>query len=98
MLLDQGHSMPIDEARRRIRDGSLFDWLEEQYRRHPYYLDLSPYDAGERRTILKVFEALVDIDVDRNTGVVYNGLALCVACCIEVMQHPDTYSDYRFDE
>ena len=99
MLLDQGHTMPIEEARSHIRDGSLLDRLEEQYGKPPYYLDLSPYDAGERRTILKVFEAMADnIDEDRKLGVVHNGLALCLAYCIEVMQQPDTFGDYRFDE
>jgi hypothetical protein len=99
MLLDQGHSLPIDEAKLRIRDGSLFDWLEELYRGDPYFLDLSLYDAGERRTILKVFESMADnIEEDRKLGVVHNGLALCLAYCIEVMQSPDTFDDYRFDE
>jgi hypothetical protein len=98
-LLDQGISMPIEEAHRRIGDGSLLDWLGEQYGGEPHYLDLSLYDAGERRTILKVFEEMSNtIDAKRKLGVVHNGIALCLAYCIEVMQHPDTYADYRFDE
>jgi hypothetical protein len=58
-----------------------------------------PLVGGERRTILKVFESLSDnIDADRKLGVVHNGLALCLAYCIEVMQRPDVYADYRSDE
>jgi hypothetical protein len=91
--------MPIGEARSRIQDGSLLDHLGEQYGREPYYLDLSPYDAGERRTILKVFEAMSDnIDEDRKLGVQHNGLAMCLAYCIEAIQSPETYGDHRFDE
>jgi hypothetical protein len=92
LLLDKGCSMPVDETLQRIRDGSLFYRLEEQYRGEPYELDLSSYDAGERRTILKVFDVM---DVG---GVEHNGLALCLVYCIEVMRNPDGFGDDRFYE
>lgn len=91
--------MPVDEVRRWISDGSMFDMLEKRYRDDPHNLDLSPYDPGERRTVLKVFEAMSgDLDQARGMGIQHNGLAMCLAYCIENMQHPDTYWDYRFDE
>jgi len=39
-----------------------------------------------------------NIDEDRKLGVQHNGLALCLAYCIELMQHPEAYGDARFDE
>jgi hypothetical protein len=91
-LLDQGCSATIDETHERIQDGSLLDWLEERFPFADYTFDLSPFDAGDRRSILKVFEAM-EIGIVEN-----NGIARCLCYCIEVMQHPGTYGDYRFDE
>jgi hypothetical protein len=88
-LLDQGESMTVEEARTRIHDGSLFDRLEE------LRADVSPYDASERRAILSVFEDLSD---NADFAETRNGIALCLAFCIEVMQHPKAYADVRFSE
>jgi hypothetical protein len=76
-LLDRGQSMPIDEAHDRIEDGSLLEWLEEHYRGDPCRFNVSTYDAGERRTILKVFQSLSGNSDPGNFGVAHNGLALC---------------------
>jgi hypothetical protein len=89
MLLDEGQSMPVEEARRRIHDGSLFGRLEE------LRADVSLYDAGERRAVLSVFEDLSD---NADFAETRNGIALCLAFCIEVMQHPKAYDDVRFSE
>lgn len=98
-LLDAGVSIPIDETHNRIDDGTLLDWLEDQYKPDPYYFDLSLYGADERGLILKVFAELSNtVDASRKLGVRNNGIALCAAYCIEVMQHPDTYPDERFAE
>jgi hypothetical protein len=98
-LLDQGQSIPIDEAHDRIHDGSLIDWLADRYGGEPHYFDVSLYDAEERELILKVFESMSDaIDAKGKLGVAHNGIALCLAYCIEVMQHADVYEDDRFKE
>jgi hypothetical protein len=89
MLLDQGRSMPVEEARSRIRDGSLFDRLQE------LRADVTPYDASERRAVLSVFEDLAD---NADFAETRNGIALCLAFCIEVMQHPKAYGHVRFSE
>jgi hypothetical protein len=97
-LLDQGQSIAMDEAHRRIHDGSLIDWLAERFGGEPHYFDVSLYDAAERGLILKAFEAMSDgIDATRKLAVSHNGIALCLAYCIEVMQHPHDYEDDRFE-
>ena len=97
LLLDQGRVAPIDEVRRHIADGTLFDWLETQYTWAEHGMDLSLYDVDERRSILKVFQAASQIPADRKLGIEHNGLALCLAYCIQVMQDPGTYGDRRFN-
>ncbi len=93
-LLDQGLSMSIEDAKSRIRDGSLLDWLEEQYGRDPYYLDLSLYEADERQTICAAFEQLADnVDEKRKLAVSHNGIALCVAYCLQVVQSPEGFAE-----
>ncbi len=91
-LLDKGCSVSSNETFDRIRDGSLFDWLGELYPFDSYAFDLSGLDAGERRTILKVFEM--------TDGVIaaQNGLAVLLSYCLVVLQNPGTYADDRFDE
>jgi hypothetical protein len=97
-LLDRGQSMSIDDVQNSISDCSLFDRLAERYRGDPCRFDVGLYDAGERRTILTVFGSLSDNSDPGELGIVHNGLALCLAYCIEVMQSPETFDDYRFDE
>jgi hypothetical protein len=98
--IDEGQSITVDDAYAAIRDGSLFDLLRE------HDVDVSPYldheteplpgvRAGERRTMLKVLEA---VSGESRYGVENNGLALILACCIEVLQQPDAFGDERFDE
>jgi hypothetical protein len=88
-LLDQGVSISIEDAKSRIRDGSLLDWLEEQYGGEPYYFDVSLYDGDERQKICASFEQLADnVDEGRKLAVRHNGIALGVAYCLEILQHP----------
>jgi hypothetical protein len=89
MLLDQGETLPIEEVQEKIEDRSLFEWLESRYGKEPHYLDLSPYEAQEQRTILAAFQDLAGVNADRKFGVTRNGLSLCLAFCIEILQHPD---------
>jgi hypothetical protein len=91
-LLDRGLSIHVEETHKRIADGTLFDWLEERFRPEPNYLDLSLYEGPERQGMLEIFGSLSNaVDAKRKMGVERNGLALLVAYCIEVMQHPDAY-------
>lgn len=89
VLLDQGQSMTVDETKSSIRDGSLFERLREQ---HPGF-DVSTYEPTELETILNVFGSLADeVDEDRKLGISHNGLALCLAYCIEVLRSPMSYA------
>jgi hypothetical protein len=94
-LVDQGHSMPIDEVKRRIEDRSLFDRLEELYAGDPGF-DLSRYEPAELRAILSVFGSMANAIDDGKLGIARNGLGLCLGYCIEVMQSPEGHVD--FDE
>jgi hypothetical protein len=87
-LLDQGLSMTSEETRGRIEDRSLFDYLESQYSGEPHWLDLSIYKTEQRDAILATFEA-----INGELGVWQNGLALCAAYCVEVLQSPDSYRE-----
>lgn len=91
LLLDQGETLPIEDVQEKIEDGSLFDWLEERYGKEPHFLDLSPYEDQERGTILAAFQELLGVNADRKFGVTRNGISLCLAFCIEVLQHPDDF-------
>jgi hypothetical protein len=86
-LIDQGHSIPIDETKSRIHDHSLFDLLRERY---PGF-DVSLYKPEELRTILSVFGSIESAKL----GITHNGLGLCLAYCIEVMQSPDAYAGFE---
>jgi hypothetical protein len=93
-LLDQGLSMSIEDAKSRIHDGSLMDWLDGQYGREPHYLDFSLYEVDERQKICAAFEQLANgVDEGRKLAVAHNGIALCVAYCLEILQHPDGYAE-----
>ena len=85
-VLDQGHSMSIDEVNTRVDDGSLLDWLAHD-------LDLSLYDAGERRTICTEFEQLANAYSSSDCGISHNGLALVLSYYIEIMQNPEPFAD-----
>lgn len=92
MLLDQGETLPIEEVQAKIEDGSLFGWLEDRYGKEPHFLDLSLYDVKERGTILASFQELLGVNADRKFGVTRNGISLCLAYCIEILQHPDDFA------
>lgn len=86
-LLDLGVSMPVEELRARIGDGTLLSHLEAEYRPEPYFLDLSLYDDAERHEVLRWFSDLADgVDEDRKFGVSRNGIAVCLAYCVEAVQ------------
>lgn len=93
MLLDQGEKISLEETRERISDGSLLDWLDDRYGKEPHYLDLSLYGTAERQTILESFQGLSNnVDADRKLGVSHNGISLCLAYCIEILQHPEVFA------
>jgi len=91
LLLDQGETLPVEEVQEKIEGGTLFGWLEDRYGREPHFLDLSLYEDQERGTILAAFQELLGVNADRKFGVTRNGISLCLAFCIEVLQHPDDF-------
>jgi hypothetical protein len=79
--------MSVDETESLIEDGSLFDRLREL---HPNF-DVSLYESDELRAILNMFGSMSGSE--RKLGIGQNGLALCLAYCIEVMQSPEAYAN-----
>ena len=82
-LIDEGQVLPIEEMRRGIDDGYLFDRLGEFYGGEPHNLDLSVYGPGERREILDMFDRTANAyDTEHDLGITHNGLALILAYCL----------------
>jgi hypothetical protein len=94
--IDQGQSASIDEVYRRLEDGSLFDWLAETYEDAAVYL--YQYEPAVRRTILTVLGSLANVTLPEDLGITNNGLGLCLAYCIEVMQSPEGHADPDDDD
>jgi hypothetical protein len=94
-LLDQGLSVDIDETRERLDQGTVFEWLEEQFAQEPYYLDLSLYEQEERETIIRAFQSISNaVDARKKFGVERNGIALLVAFCLQILQAgPEDYEN-----
>jgi hypothetical protein len=98
-LLDRGLSVPIDETHERVDDGTVLEWLAEQFANDQHYLDLSWIEDADRFNILAVFASLSNaVNSRRKFGVENNGLALLVAYCIEVMQNSEGYEDFGVED
>ena len=87
-LLDRGCSVSIDITRRRVEDGTVFDWLDAELDA-PDLDDGTPVDPHVRESILDVFRPLNQVDSHRQFGVEHNGVALLLAYCIEGIQQHD---------
>lgn len=86
-MLDKGEHLPIDEVREAIDAERLFIYLGDRFP-----TDFSLYKDEDRRAVHAVFQSLSDPNHNRKKFFVErDGLALIVACCIEVLQHPDDY-------
>jgi len=83
-LLDCGSALDIDDTRKHIGDGSLFNWLTETFGND---IDLSLYRPDDEATVLDLFESVANAaNSRRKFGVERNGLALLVAYCFEGLQ------------
>jgi hypothetical protein len=87
-LLDDGDLLSIDETKRHVDDGTVFDWLDAELERYRE-LDGTPVDPELRDAILKIFRPLNRVDARRRFGVEHNGLALLLAYCLEGIQQQE---------
>ena len=87
-MLDRGCVVSIETTRRRVDDGSVFDWLDAMLESQ-HGLDGTPLDPGVREAMLKVFRSLNDFNALRHFGVEHNGVALLLAYCIEGIQQQE---------
>jgi len=87
-LIDRGHSASIAEVRRRIDTGSLFDFLTG--------LGADPrlYGTAGQAAIVDGFKLIASTtDPESDFDVTRNGLALCLAYCVQAMA-PDRSPAY----
>jgi hypothetical protein len=84
-MLDRGCVLNVEETRRHIDDGTIFDWLDAQLE-STNDLDGTPLDPVIRGAMLDVFRPLNHVDARTNYGVEHNGVALVLAYCIEGIQ------------
>ena len=87
-LLDHGGFLSIEETKRHVDDGSLFDWLDLNVK-DPQELDGTPVDPEVRDSMLNVFRSLNGVDSFDCFGVEQNGIALLLAYCVEGIQQQD---------
>jgi hypothetical protein len=79
-LIDQGRSESIAEVRRRIDTGSLLDHLAERG------AHLSACGTLDRAAIMERFASIAGAtDPDVDFDITRNGLALCLAYCVQAM-------------
>ena len=90
-VLAAGGAVPGDEMTEWIRGYVMFEELVDRFAREPFEVDVSLYDGAERELILHTFQRLLDADaVEAVRG---EGLAMCAAFCVEVLQNPDGYAE-----
>ena len=87
-MLDEGDVVSIEEMRRLVDDGTVFEWLDEERASHDD-IEGSPVDPDVRDAILTVFRTLNKADPLRQFGVERNGIALLLAYCIEGIQQQE---------
>jgi hypothetical protein len=92
-LLDDGLVVDIDEVRQRLDDGTVLDWLQEQFGGDPHNFDPSLYSDEERRIVVGALNNIaVAVDARRKFGVENNGLTLLLALAIQAVQvGPEEY-------
>ncbi len=85
-LLDRGYyTSTVEEIKHKIRNKSLFNYLENKTKDD--YFDLSLLDDNDRKELLEQFEDMADsIDEDRKMGIQKNGICLLLAYVIELIQ------------
>lgn len=92
-ILDRDHAegshreeaATLDEAYRRIEDGSLFDWLVAYDVDDA--VDVSLFGPEDRAAVLEAFRGLANVvDPGRKFGVREGGINLLIAYCFECVQ------------
>ena len=87
-MLDHGDVLNIEETRKHVDDGTIFEWLDLNLK-DPQELDGTPVDPHVRRDMLRVFRSLNDVDALEGFGVDRNGISLLLAYCLEGIQQQD---------
>ena len=92
-LLDGGVVVDIDETRERLDDGTALDWLEERFAGEPHHFDPSLYSPEEREIVVRsLANVALAVNARKKFGVEKNGIALLLACAIQVIQGgPEEY-------
>ena len=95
-LLDGGQSLGMDETKDRIRDETLFRWIDESF--PDPNLGLSGLFAVDQAEVLESFQDMASARTERSYGISRNGIALVLAYSIEGIQRlhpiaPDTNPD-----
>lgn len=81
-LVDQGYSLDIDETRQHAAEGTLLDWLEEEF---PGRIDFVLYTNADKTELSDRF-ALLAKQPAADLGVEHNGLALVAGYSLEAIQ------------
>ena len=89
-LLDQGHVLSMEETKRHVEAGTIFEWLVLQLKVAPDF-DGTPVDPDVRSGILSVFRPLNEVDARQSFGVEHNGIALLLAYCLEGIQQQEPF-------
>jgi len=86
-ILDRGYyEFSIEEIKEKIRDRSLFEYLDEKISKDDYF-DISMLDVNDRSWLLDGFQDMADnIDADRKLAVQKSGICLLLAYVIELIQ------------
>lgn len=82
--LDRGEGLDIDETREHIRDGTLIDWLADQFSEQSDFSLYTDEDRPETARVLAEIEG--GVDARRKFGVERNGLSLITALCLQAIQ------------
>lgn len=91
MMIDRGHSEPIETVEDRIEHGTVFGFLREHYRGE---IDLSLFDAEHERPVVEAWQALESAYAGREArkwGVERNGLCLLLAWTVELIQQREIW-------
>ena len=87
-LLDHGDTLSMEETKRHVDDGTIFEWLDLQLK-DPQDLDGTPVDPEVRRAMVKVFRSVNRVNSFDCFGVEQNGIALLLAYCLEGIQQQE---------
>lgn len=83
-MLDRGITLPIDDVKEKINDGTIFERLENKF---GLDMDMSLHTNANRSEMLYLFQQLYNtVDSCRKMGVELNGISLLIAYSIEGIQ------------